>query len=135
VVFGRGAPEAAPAGPPAADLTELLRACLKLLELPARERIYRPNPPPLWRVPEALARIRLLLPGLPEGATLERFLPPLPAEGAATVLQRRAALASTLMAGLELSRDGAATLEQDRSFGPITARATAPQGEQLEGAA
>ena len=44
-VFGRGArlPEAA--GPPVADVTELLRACLRLLQLSPRERVYRPHPP------------------------------------------------------------------------------------------
>jgi chromatin segregation and condensation protein Rec8/ScpA/Scc1 (kleisin family) len=34
------------------------------------------------------------------------------------VLQRRAALASTLLAGLELSRDGIAVLEQNEAFDP-----------------
>jgi chromatin segregation and condensation protein Rec8/ScpA/Scc1 (kleisin family) len=34
-------------------------------------------------------------------------------------LQRRAALASTLVAGLELSREGAAMLDQDAAFGAI----------------
>ena len=38
-------------------------------------------------------------------------------EGAA--LWRRSALASTLLAGLELSRDGAVTLEQDAAFQTI----------------
>ncbi|MBV1800319.1 segregation/condensation protein A [Siccirubricoccus sp. G192] len=117
-VFGRGEAEPAVAALPAADLTELLRACLKLLELPLHERVYRPQPPSLWRVPDALARIRQLLPGLPHGAPLARFLPPA-GEGGRDRLQRRAALASTLLAGLELARDGAAALEQDRAFGEI----------------
>lgn len=125
-VFGRAAAEPTDGAAPAADITELLRACLKLLALPARERVYRP-PPPLWRVPEALARIRrLLLPGLPAGAALEHFLPPLPGKGAVAVLQRRAALASTLLAALELSRDGAAVLGQDRAFGEIRLGPTGP---------
>ena len=55
-MFGRGDPEPAADAQPAADLTALLRACLTLLELPARERVYRLNPPPLWRVPDALAQ-------------------------------------------------------------------------------
>jgi segregation and condensation protein A len=46
-VFARGEPEPEANSLPAADLTALLRACLTLLELPARERVYRPNPPPL----------------------------------------------------------------------------------------
>ena len=43
--------------PPLADVAELLRACLRLLVLPHRDRVYRPRPPALWRVPDALERI------------------------------------------------------------------------------
>ena len=116
-IFARGTAEPAAAAEPAADVTELLRACLKLLQVPLRERVYRPRLPLLWRAPDALARIRALLPGLPEGAVLERFLPPPAGEGAA--LWHRSALASTLLAGLELCRDGAVALEQDRAFETI----------------
>jgi segregation and condensation protein A len=78
-VFARGEPEPAAAAEPAADVTELLRACLTLLQVPVRERVWRPRPPLLWRAPEALARLRALLPGLPAGAALEQLLPPVPA--------------------------------------------------------
>jgi segregation and condensation protein A len=90
--------------------------------LPARERVYRQNPPPLWRVPDALARMRRLLTGMPAGAALEAFLPAAAGQGPTAQLQRRAALASTLVAGLELSRDGAAVLDQDAAFGGIVVR-------------
>jgi segregation and condensation protein A len=123
-VFGRGVAEPDAGSLPAADITALLRACLKLLELPERERVYRPNPPPLWRVPEALGHMRRLLPDLPDGAPLGRFLPPLAGEGPAAALQRRAALASTLMASLELSREGVAVLDQPEGFGEIRVNAT-----------
>ena len=124
-VFGRGAAEPEAAAEPAADSTELLRACLKLLEVPLRERVYRPRPPPLWRAPEALARLRALLPELPGGATLDQLLPPTPAgEGAA--LWRRSALASTLLAGLELAREGAVSMEQATAYGPITVQPPSP---------
>src|SRR4051794_17434874 len=115
-VFARGEPESAADALPAADLTALLRACLTLLELPARERVWRPNPPPLWRVPEALAQMRRMLVALPQGAALEAFLPPGSGQGPIAQLQRRAALASTLVAGLELSREGAAVLDQGAAF-------------------
>ncbi|MDO9707664.1 segregation and condensation protein A [Paracraurococcus lichenis] len=117
-IFARGAAEPAASEAPAADVTELLRACLKLVELPVRERVYRPRPPLLWRTPEALAHIRALLPALPGGAALERVLPHAPA-AADPALWRRSALASTLLAGLELSRDGALALEQGAAFGLI----------------
>jgi segregation and condensation protein A len=121
-VFARSEPEPAADAQPAADLTALLRACLTVLELPARERVYRPNPPPLWRVLEALAQMRRLLAGMPAGAALETFLPEAAGQGPTARLQRRAALASTLMAGLELCREGAAVLEQDCAFGGIVVR-------------
>jgi hypothetical protein len=41
------------------DPTELLRACLVVLNVPeAQAAAYRPRPPPLWRVTDALPHIR-----------------------------------------------------------------------------
>jgi segregation and condensation protein A len=118
-VFARGAPEQEATAEPAADVTALLRACLRLLEVPPRERVYQPQPPALYRVPEAMARIREMLPHLPaDGAQLKHLLPPAPV-GEDAALWRRSAVASTLLASLELSREGAATLEQDGPFGII----------------
>ncbi|MGG5890870.1 segregation and condensation protein A [Falsiroseomonas sp. HC035] len=114
-VFGQGAPAPEPQPVPLADTTELLRACLRLIALPMRMRVYLPNPPQLWRVPDALARIRDLLAAL-HG---ERAPVPRGGERARTLLQRRAALASTLVAALELARDGALTLDQGVTFGEI----------------
>ncbi len=54
-----------------------------------------------------------LLAALPEGATLDTFLPEIAEAGAHRALHARAAIAATLMAGLELSRHGALTLLQD----------------------
>ena len=47
-------------------------------------------------------------------------------------LRFRAALASTLLAGLELTREGRLTLSQEQPFGPITldARAVSYDGVQ-----
>ena len=119
-VFGRGAaeePDPAHAAMPAADLTGLLRACLAGLQRPGPGG--RPEPLPLWRLPEALARLRQMLPDLPDGAPLEHFLPPAADDQPDLPLQQRAALASTLLAGLELEREGSAKLEQDAPFGRI----------------
>ena len=115
----------------AADLTALLRACLSVLELPARERVYRPNLPPLWRVPDASAHMRTLLADLPQGAAPEAFLPVAVGQGSVARLQRRAALASTLVAGLELSRDGSAKLDQDAAFDEVRVAPVAPTGAGL----
>ncbi|SDB74638.1 hypothetical protein [Belnapia rosea] len=115
-VFARGQAEpdtTAVAGAlPLADTAELLRACLRLLVLPHRDRVYRPRPPALWQVPDALERMRQLLPTVGEGADLVNFLPPPSEERARSQLQLRAALATTLMAGLELGRDGCVALSQ-----------------------
>ncbi len=131
-VFARGAaeePDTADlrgAAPPAADVTALLRACLAVLERPDRGGSWRPAPRPLWRVPDALARLRRLLPGLKEGAALEHFLPETMDNGSDVALQRRAALASTLLAGLELGREGAASLSQGQAFGGIVVAPAGP---------
>jgi len=114
-VFARGAPDPMLQAAPAAELTELLRACLKLLALPVRgERRDRPGPLPLWRASEALAHLRALLPCLSaDGVPLARLVPAGDAR-MRTALQWRAALASTFLAGLELEREGAASLAQER---------------------
>ena len=122
-VFDRG--EAEPdnttvaGAPPPADTAELLRACLRLLVLPHRDRVYRPRPPALWRVPDALERMRALLPMIGEGWDLASFLPPPSEERFKSEVQWRAALAATFMAGLELGREGVITVSQAQAFGTV----------------
>ena len=55
----------------------------------------------------------------PGARRLERFLAKVPRDGAAAELWRRAALASSLLAGLELEREGPAPLAQDGPSGPV----------------
>jgi segregation and condensation protein A len=50
---------------------------------------------------------------------LQRFLPE---AMSGEPLARRAAIASTLLAGLEMARGGAVDLRQEESFGPIMLR-------------
>ncbi len=125
-VFARGETEPyagiTAGAPPPADTAELLRACLRLLQLPHRDQVYRPRPPALWRVPDALERMRQLLPTLGEGADLSSFLPPPSEARPQSPWQRRAALATTFMAGLELGRDGFVALAQDKAFEEIRLR-------------
>jgi segregation and condensation protein A len=124
-VFARGMPATEQSGGPdkaipAADTAALFRACLAALEREHAAGPYRPEPLPLWRVPDALARLRRLLPAAsPEGAALESFLPDFAGRDPAPTVQRRAALASTLLAGLELEREGSAKLSQTGAFGPV----------------
>jgi segregation and condensation protein A len=106
--------------PPVAggDLTELLRACLVALRLPPDAQAYQLHPVPFWSISDAAARIALLLEGLPEGARLEAFVPAI-AASSSRPLRCRAAVASTFVAGLELTREGGLTLHQEITWHPI----------------
>ena len=101
------------------DLTELLRACLVALRLPAPADRYQPRKLPFWSVGDATIRICRLLPTLPPGSTLELFLPEVAGSGPPAALRRKAAHAATLIAGLELARDGGITLDQQALWQPI----------------
>ena len=125
-VFARGAPE---------DLTEtdrsrllldqssLIRAYLTAVRRGSARRTYAPRPLTIWTVREALERVGKLLGSLPDWTTLERFLPE---NVLGDPTERRAALASTLLAGLEMARGGMVRLRLDAAFGPILIR-RAPQ--------
>ena len=99
----------------AADTAGLLRAYMAAIRRGGGKRSYRPAALPLWSVQDALARLGGLLGRTLDWTVLEHFLPDLPADP----LARRAATAATLLAGLELARDGQMRLRQDQPFGPI----------------
>lgn len=67
-------------------------------------------------LPEAIERITRLLRAQPDGLPLARCLPVVPPEAADRPLRLRAALASTLVAGLELAREGTLELDQIAAF-------------------
>jgi segregation and condensation protein A len=118
-VFARGFSDAPMAGR-AGDITELLRACLVALRLPEGTEPYRPLPPPVWRMGDALAHIRMLLARLPaEGRPLAAFLPAINHAVPQKEFLCRAALATTFLAGLELSREGVVALDQDAAWRPV----------------
>jgi segregation and condensation protein A len=120
--FTRGTPE---------DFTETDRSRLRLemsgllsAYLAARRRAgaklqYRPKPMNYFSVQNALARLARLVGSLPDWSTLESFLP----DGLGGGLPRRAALSATLVASLEMARNGALNLRQDQHFGPIMLKA------------
>ena len=123
-VFARGYVERQPQ--PQSELyVTFLEATLVMLEgregqgSDALSTVYRPSPSQLWRVTDAVERLRRMLERDPEGGPLEHFLPELPPGSPDAALRRRAALASTLVAGLELARDGALDLVQNEPFGPV----------------
>jgi len=113
-----------------ADLPMLLRAYVEALRRSSAKRPYRPKPRRLWTVQEALERLSRLVGALPEWGELQRFLP----ESLEDPVERRAALAATLIAGLEMARGGSIELRQEAAFGPILLRRCAAAEAALEGA-
>jgi len=121
-VFGRGAPENLRVEDRSglrADLAALCQAYVAGRRRAIALRPYRPKPRRLWSVQDALARLTKVLGDLPSWAVLQRFLPE---AGDLDTVERRAALASTLIASLEMARGGNLDLRQDRAFGPILLR-------------
>ena len=101
-----------------ADLPALLRAYATARRRATAAAPYAPKPRKLYSVAEALARLRALLGRAPGWTVLQGFLP----EGFASPLERRAALASGLIAALEEARGGGLELRQDVAFGPLMIR-------------
>lgn len=117
--LARGAPEPVPVRVEprlVASLAELLAAGARLAarRAPDRLRLGRPR---LVTVEAMLERLALGLAGR-RWSELASFLPP----GLAPGLERNAALAAGLVAGLELARTGAVELDQAVPFGPILVR-------------
>ncbi len=147
-VFARGRPEAAVPGPAqragegtgpapavAGDLTALLRACLVALRVPAEASAWQPAQPALWRVADAAARIGEVLGRVPggTGAELGVFLPRIGPATSKRELRCKAAVASTLLAAMELARDGSLILEQSGSWTAIQAQRRWPgDGTQVD---
>ena len=116
-VFARGMPEASVSGR-GSDLTDLLRACLVALRVPdTRAAAYRPRPPPLWRVrdaaPAQVAR------HLADDTKLAALLLAIAGDDPGRTLRCRAAVASTLVAGLELAATAIWRSTQDAAWTDI----------------
>ena len=121
-LFRRGLPEtlvATDRSELAADLPALVRGYLEAMRRVGAKRRYRPQPMTMWSVQEALQRLERMLGSLPDWTSLIAFLPE---DHVGGPLQRRAALAATLLAGLEMARGGALLLRQEAAFGPILVR-------------
>ena len=121
------------------DVIEFLWACAAQFEDDAAPvdtaTVYQPPWRDLYSVLDARTHILRLLAS--DHQPLERFLPGAPSEdGARLPLWRRSAVASTLVAGLELARDGVVRLHQEGAFAAITLSARAqPAGDQGSAAA
>jgi len=119
--FARGAPESLRVEDRSGlvlDLTTLLRAYATARRRGAADRPFTPKARKFWSVTEALARLQALIGEVPGWNTLASFLP----EGVLSPLDRRAAVAATLIAALEAARGGGVELRQEAAFGPILLR-------------
>ncbi|WP_159713491.1 segregation and condensation protein A [Geminicoccus flavidas] len=103
---------------PTASLTDLVAAYAGL-KRKRKAVILRFPPPPTWSIDQAMARFEAMVSGT-SWRELESLLPPDLAEG----FGRRTALASGLVASLELARQGRIELVQHQAFGPIMVRGT-----------
>ena len=114
----------------------LMEACLVVLRGPEREAgeapVYAPAIPDLWRVTDALARITDILAIHPEGGDLAAFLPPIDQDDPNLPVKARTALASTLLAGLELAREGALAISQEKPMAACRMKAAYEQAAQVE---
>ena len=118
--FVRGRPESRSVNR-GADITDLLHACLTLLRVPDEVvATYRPRPPVFWRVSQAIARIEEVLAKTPGETSFNAFLPAVGHKQEGREGQCRAAVASTLVAGLELAREGKVLVEQTGAWGEIS---------------
>jgi len=116
-VFPRGAPEdlyATDRSRLVADLPGLLRAYVDAVRRAAVRVQYQPKQLSFWTVQDALRRLSAILGSVPGWAFLERFLP-----DHVSGQERRAAIASTLIASLELAKNGSVVLRQESAFAPI----------------
>lgn len=143
-VFARGCPEITgtllePAHQ--LDVVEFLWASLALFDdAPAPEIVHdRPLLTRLHDVATARARLQRMIAAAPEGGPLEAFLPEaterIEGESAAWLrLRRRSGWTATLLAGLELAREGMLRLEQRGDFESIHVAAchAEPMGSTAE---
>ena len=120
-VFARGAPErlvAVDRSGLSADLAGLVRGYMAARRRGRERRRCQPRQVPLWTVAEAMARLERMLGRSSGWVGFEHLLPRM----APDPMQRRAAVVSTLLAGLELARAGGAEVRQPEAFGSIMVR-------------
>jgi segregation and condensation protein A len=109
------------------DVIEFLWTSLTLFETARADTStrYRPAWLELYSIPDARERILRRLAAEPEGQLLDTLLPPALVGrkgGASPVLLHRSAWSTTLIASLELAKQGDVALEQDGDFAPIRVR-------------
>lgn len=124
-VFARTAEPISKPGPVrAGGYVALMEACLFVLEAGPHATVeaaanYEPPLRRFWTMKEAIERIGTMLEKNPDGTALLEFLPPASPDETSFILRQRAAIAGTLMAGLELAKAGEITLRQNQNFETI----------------
>jgi segregation and condensation protein A len=112
--------------PRVASYMRLMEACLAVLEVeeareqPALEQVYTPRVHVLFRIPDALVRMRATLAELGAPMKLTGFLPRMPEVVAERELVARSAVASTFFATLELARTAELALGEGELFEVVT---------------
>jgi len=105
------------------------------LRVQAGTEVWKPAQPAVWRVADAAARIGQVLDAAPGGteAELGVFLPRIGPAAPERELRCKAAVASTLLAAMELARDGKVTLDQPGLWTAIQAQRSRPDdGTQVD---
>jgi segregation and condensation protein A len=131
-VFARG--QAGP-DPHEASYMTLMEACLSVLRGRDDDRadgeatVYRPPVAAVFRIPDALLRVRGLVAALTEARPLSAFLPRLSEAARERPTVVRSAVASTLVAALELCRNAVVELDQTDAFGEIVVSRRAPAAD------
>jgi segregation and condensation protein A len=117
-VFARGAPEpilVVRTRKHADTMYDLLTAYSQQRVRRLGHRVYEMARAPVYLIEEARHRIERMLGRIPDWSELARFVPLDWSRG----VRRRSALASTLLAALELTRDGQLEMRQMTPFGDI----------------
>lgn len=109
------------------DMVSLIGAYLAMTRRRGRKRFYAPPRPRYWTVTEAVSALQRLL-NASEVAGWQKLTALLPTQDLAAPRARAAALASALVAGLEMAKSGQVELKQDGVFSEIMLRA--PQREE-----
>jgi segregation and condensation protein A len=102
------------------DLMLAVRSVLEASESPQELDRYRPPQLRLWTPRQAMARMRQVLAEAPADHDLLAFVPELSVSEPNPTTRTRAAIASTLMAALELTRIREIDASQSADFDPIT---------------
>lgn len=126
-IFARGLPEAVNVVKLRTykdSLYDLLTAYAGERAKTLRGRTYRPPLPPVLQIEEARERLERMLGRIPDWSGLQRIIPNEWTGGT----RRRSALASTLLACLELARDGRIEIRQLAPFDEVFVRDRAREG-------